>query len=56
MNYTYGQVKQLSALFGENIVYFDYNNSKIAPAEIKFSHETTYVLKVKDRYAILYVK
>lgn len=34
MGYSYLQVKQLSAIFGENIVFFDYNASKNMAANI----------------------
>lgn len=34
--YSYMQVKQLSAIFNENIMYFDYNLSKSAAASIQF--------------------
>lgn len=56
MSYSYLQIKQLSAIFNENIMYFDYNQSKSSPSSIQFNPETTYVLKVKDKFTILYVR
>jgi hypothetical protein len=56
MTYNYLQVKTLSGLFNENIMFFDYNSSKSTATNIQFNPETTYILKVKDKFAILYVK
>jgi hypothetical protein len=37
-------------------MYFDYNSSKSTATNIQFNPETTYILKVKEKFAILYVK
>ena len=37
MIYNYIQVKQIAALFNENIMFFDYNSSKSAASNIQFN-------------------
>lgn len=56
LTYNYLQVKKISGIFNENIMFFDYNSSKSSATNIQFNPETTYILKVKDKFAILYVK
>jgi len=38
MVYSYIQTKQISGIFNENIMLFDYNTSKSAATNIKFTH------------------
>ena len=55
-SYTDRDMKVLEKCFGEKVRLLDYNFSKSPPQDGSFAHDETYVLRVKDKHAILYVK